>query len=519
MKLLANARIGVKVALAPLVAMLCLLVVAALGLLANRDLTASLRGMKATTLPSLAVASGLQLRVAKVYAGTNQSFSWQGAKYPEARIDALDNALTVELAAIDKALKEQASASLWSEAEKAEIVATHKAFALFRRAALDAIDMKSSGLAQAAAFMDQMQDAYDKLEPRIAALAKQQSERAVATVDTSTERAVNKGLGIAAGAGLALLCVALAVWWCSRLIVRPLREAQGLAAAVAQGDLSVRAASARADETGRLLSALQDTARELGRVVDEVRDTASQVDTAADEIAQGNADLSQRTEQQAARLQQTSGAIDQVTEGVRRNATSADQADSLAREAREVAHQGEQAVGEVVVTMDGLATQARRISEIIGTIDGIAFQTNILALNAAVEAARAGEQGRGFAVVAGEVRTLAQRSAEAAREIRSLIASSVEQTEAGTARVQAAGQTMQRTVIAIQRVSDVMSEIASACRGQADDVARVNASVADMDQSTQQNAALVEQASAAAESLRMQSRRLIELLGRFRTAG
>ncbi len=259
----------------------------------------------------------------------------------------------------------------------------------------------------------------------------------------------------------------------------------------------------------------------LGRVQQtllQVRASAGSVNVASEEIATGNHDLSARTEQAASNIQQTASAMEQLTATVRNSADSARQANQLAASAAEVAQRGGAVVSQVVSTMDEINQSSKRISDIIGTIDGIAFQTNILALNAAVEAARAGEQGRGFAVVAGEVRTLAQRSAEAAREIKGLIGASVDRVEAGSRLVADAGHTMEEIVGSVKRVSDVIGEISTASSEQSDGIGQVGTAVTQLDQMTQQNAALVEQSTAAAESLRQQAQRLTDALAGFRLA-
>jgi methyl-accepting chemotaxis protein len=515
---LKNAPVAVKVALAPVIAMLCLAAVASLGLWSTHELTGSLRHLHANTLPALGKMADLQHRLTVAFATTNQSMAWTGAEFPQARIDALDKSVTSEMAALETLIKGEAEKPGLSDASRSQLQAIQTKFAVFKRSTLDAMDMKSTGLPTAATFIQATEDSYSAVDKEIAALAK--SVRAAAGVDVqrSAGTAQANGWGIGIGGLLALLLSGAASAWCARLIVGPLRQARSAAGAVAEGDLSTRQIHASTDETGDVLAALQAVSQQLGEVVLDVRSAAAQVDSASAEIAQGNADLSNRTEQQAARLQQTAASMDQLSEGVRLNAENAQRADQLAREASRVAEEGGRAVGDVVQTMDELNTQSRRISEIIGVIDGIAFQTNILALNAAVEAARAGEQGRGFAVVASEVRSLAGRSSEASKEIRSLIGTSVASTEAGTTRVQAAGETMQRIAESITRATAVMGEIAAASRQQASDITQINASVGDMDRSTQQNAALVEQAAAAAESLQHQSQRLMQLLGRFRTA-
>ncbi|AVS75307.1 methyl-accepting chemotaxis protein [Paracidovorax cattleyae] len=318
---------------------------------------------------------------------------------------------------------------------------------------------------------------------------------------------------VAAAAIAALLAVVIV-----RSIVHPLDRAIDAAQQVAQGNLAVELRSDGRDEVSRLLRTLVDMRDTLARITGDVRRNAEGVATASAQIAQGNGDLSARTEQQAASLQQAAASMEQLGATVRQNAESARQASQLAASASGIASQGGEVVGEVVETMKGINEASRRIGDIIGTIDGIAFQTNILALNAAVEAARAGEQGRGFAVVAGEVRSLAQRSAEAAKEIKSLIGNSVERVEQGTVLVDKAGATMTEVVNSIRRVTDIVAEISAASSEQSDGVAQVGAAVTQMDQATQQNAALVEESAAAAGSLKTQAEQLVQAVAFFRTA-
>jgi methyl-accepting chemotaxis protein len=267
-----------------------------------------------------------------------------------------------------------------------------------------------------------------------------------------------------------------------------------------------------------LLAALHAMKQRLSAIVGGVRDDAQGVASASTQIAQGNSDLSSRTEEQASALQQTAASMEQLASTVKQNADNAQQANQLAKSATEVAVKGGEVVGQVVGTMKGIHESSNRIADIIGVIDGIAFQTNILALNAAVEAARAGEQGRGFAVVAGEVRTLAQRSAEAAKEIKALISTSVERVGHGTQLVDQAGATMNEVVTAIRRVTDLMGEISAASTEQTAGVVQVGEAISEMDRTTQQNAALVEESAAAAESLREQAARLVEAVSVFRLA-
>ncbi|MBV8605494.1 MAG: HAMP domain-containing protein [Pelomonas sp.] len=305
-------------------------------------------------------------------------------------------------------------------------------------------------------------------------------------------------------------------WFIHRQIVAPLREAGSVLERVAEGDLTQRVPLRSNDEIGRLLASLGTMQEGLVRMVVQVRQGVQEISTGAREIALGNSDLSGRTERQAASLEQTAASMDQLSSTVKQNADNARQANQLAVGSMTVAQRGGTAVDDVVATMQAIADSSRRIAEIVNVIDSIAFQTNILALNAAVEAARAGEQGRGFAVVAGEVRALAQRSATAAKEIKSLIGDSTEKVGAGSDQVGRAGTTMREIVASVQRVTDIMGEITAASQEQAAGIDQVNQAIVQMDQATQQNAALVEQAAAAAASLETQTRQLQQAVAQFR---
>ncbi|MDZ5460861.1 methyl-accepting chemotaxis protein [Azohydromonas lata] len=305
----------------------------------------------------------------------------------------------------------------------------------------------------------------------------------------------------------------------ARSISRPMRHAVEVAMTVAKGDLSADVGSEQRDEIGELLRSLGRMQEALRTLVGDIRRSADSIQLACGEVAAGNADLSQRTEQAAGNLQQTASAMDELTGAVRQNAESAASANDLALSASEAARRGGEVVQQVVAGMADMAASSQRIADIIGVIDGIAFQTNLLALNAAVEAARAGEQGRGFAVVAGEVRGLAQRSAAAAREIKSLIADSVRRADSGTRLAQDAGTTMQDIMASVQRVTQVLDGIKTASAEQSEGIAQVNGAVVRLDGMTQQNAALVEQGAAAAQSLRQQAQRLHGLVGVFHLGG
>ncbi len=316
---------------------------------------------------------------------------------------------------------------------------------------------------------------------------------------------------------ISLLLGALLAWLLAISITRPLRQAEAIAESIANMDLTgAPQASYANDETGHLLRSLDVMRSALHGSLQQVRGVVDSISTASTQIAIGNQDLSARTEQTAANLEETASSMEELTSTVRQSADSAVQANQMAASAAQVAQRGGEVVAQVVSTMDAINASSKKIADIIGTIDGIAFQTNILALNAAVEAARAGEQGRGFAVVASEVRSLAGRSAEAAKEIKTLIGQSVEKVESGAALVQNAGSTMDEIVSSVRRVTDIIGEISAAASEQSQGISQVNVAVSQLDQMTQQNAALVEESTAAAESLKDQAARLAEVVSAFR---
>jgi methyl-accepting chemotaxis protein len=316
--------------------------------------------------------------------------------------------------------------------------------------------------------------------------------------------------------GLLALLSAVGIELLVRRLQARMNQAAEVMGAVAGGDLSKTVNPGAQDEVGRLLTQVSVMQSRLAEMVRQIRSSTDSISTASGEIASGNQDLSARTEQTASNLQQAASSMEQLTGTVKQSADSARQANQLASSAAEVAARGGKVVSEVVSTMDEINASSKKIADIIGVIDGIAFQTNILALNAAVEAARAGEQGRGFAVVAGEVRNLAQRSAQAAKEIKGLIGASVDKVESGSKLVADAGQTMKEIVGSVQRVTDIIGEITAAASEQSDGIGQVNIAVVQLDQMTQQNAALVEESAAAAESLKAQAGQLAKAVGTFK---
>ncbi len=429
-------------------------------------------------------------------------------------------------ASLDKLERMRASASrsFFRENGKRLMAAFTEAEEIWKRDSIEFFqDAQKYPLAQIdpgiVALTERAAAASDKAEKLMAELATAKEAAVARAVQEVTDvysstRLIMIGLSVA-GVLLGLLLG----WLVTRGITRPLGQAVGAARRVANGDLSADIHVTTRDETGDLMAALKAMNQNLVRIVRDVRDGCENIATASAQIAQGNADLSQRTEEQAASLEQTAASMEQLTSTVQQNASNAGEAEKLVSQASAVAARGGDVVEGVVQTMSAISESSRRIADITSVIDGIAFQTNILALNAAVEAARAGEQGRGFAVVAGEVRTLAQRSAVAAKEIKALIDESVHRVEGGTRQADEAGRTMHEVVDSVRQAAVLVHEIAAASAEQSTGIGQVNQAVAQMDTVTQQNAALVEQAAAAAGSMQDQAGRLAQQVRRFKIDG
>ena len=381
--------------------------------------------------------------------------------------------------------------------------------ALALKKAGDMAQAKSFALGSFAPVVDQYNAVADKMVAYQVQRSAEQAGEAAGLIQSYRTTVLVAGV-----AGLALLV--LLSWVVVQRIRRSLAEVAQVAQRIGEGDLSQPIHAQGRGEVAQMMRAMEGMQTSLVRIVGDVRQSSDSIATGSSEIATGNADLSQRTEEQASNLQQTAASMEQITSTVKNNSDTAQRAAALAGTASAAAVKGGEVVGQVVATMQDIAAASKKITDIIAVIDGIAFQTNILALNAAVEAARAGEQGRGFAVVASEVRSLAQRSAEAAKEIKTLIGASVEKVDNGAQLVSNAGQSMEDIVTQVKRVSDLIGEISSATGEQTIGISQVGEAVTQLDQVTQQNAALVEQSAAAADSLKHQAAKLAQIVSVFR---
>jgi methyl-accepting chemotaxis protein len=419
---------------------------------------------------------------------------------------------------VEAALKTYADSGI-NEDESAALAKTREAFQRYKEVRPKWFELRLAGKAdEAKAFRA---EAMTPLGSSLVKAFNQQVELQTRAADANSHRlaetAARVGWVVIGIGVLALAVVVLLAHWIVGILTGPLARATEVAGSIARGDLANRIAV----DNGPLASlqvALRDMQASLAKTVSAVRDNANSVAGAGNKIALGNRDLSSRTEEQAASLEETAASMEQLSSTVRQNAENSRQANELAQAASAVASRGGEVVAQVVGTMKGINASSKEIADIIGVIDGIAFQTNILALNAAVEAARAGEQGRGFAVVASEVRSLAQRSAEAAKAIKSLISASVERVDEGTALVDQAGATMLEVVNSIRRVTTLMGEISSASSEQSAGVAQVSQAVAQMDRATQQNASLVQESSSAADNLKSQASQLVDAVAVFKLA-
>ena len=448
-------------------------------------------------LPSIRSLASIQLLLARVRGGEAQLIYMQSAEEMNAYKKSSD-ALVATLAKLQRTYEGQIS----SDAERDLYQAVAAGISQFLPLHQRIVDLALSGnKAEAQALNIGSTSDYRKLLGALDKSVAFNDEGVKASYETANATYSHAKTGILALISLCVLsAVALSVY-VSKQISRPLKHAVGVAQRIAQGDLRSEIHVAGKDETAELLHALKEMNINLSAMVTEVRTGTDAMTVAAREIASGNLDLSSRTEQQASSLEETAAALEQLTSTVGNNSSNAQVANDLAASASEVARSGGDAVGKVVATMGAIESSSQRVVDIIGVIDGIAFQTNILALNAAVEAARAGEQGRGFAVVAAEVRTLARRAADAAKEIKDLIGDSAAQVTAGSTLVERAGTTINGVVTSVHKVTEVIAQISVASREQQTGIEQINVAVSQMDEMTQQNAALVEEAAAAAQSM------------------
>jgi methyl-accepting chemotaxis protein len=517
MKWLDDLSLNLKLVLAPALCLLLLALSAAGAIWGFQQQRHALTALHQERLPSYTFAAGFESGLRDMNGLINRSLGYEAMGYNAKEIAVIDAELTKQATALQQMLADRGNAET-GDAGKQAIAGLMAMFVKYDKAVKETQDMKVSGAAIASTFLTTAQKEYDGLLKETTRISQSRLDEAGADVAAAGAAAQRAEIAIAAAAVAAFVAGILLSLLVARGLLRRVAAASAGVAALAAGDLTQVLQAQGRDELGRLANDIEAVRERLSASISAVRLASDSVRVAAGEIAAGNADLSQRTEQQASNLQQTAASMEELSATVKNNAETARQANQLAASASAVAAKGGEVVGRVVSTMDDISGSSKKIADIIGTIDGIAFQTNILALNAAVEAARAGEQGRGFAVVASEVRSLAQRSAEAAKQIKSLIGASVERVETGSRLVVDAGSTMNDIVAQVKRVSDLIGEITAATAEQTSGIGQVSDSVTQLDQVTQQNAALVEQSAAAAESLKQQAVRLVDSVSVFQVA-
>jgi methyl-accepting chemotaxis protein len=511
-------KLGMKLLAAPLLTAVFVLVAGQINSLLMAREAENGQASSEASLEDFKTVANIQQQMGQTHAGVYRMVGLIGSM-DDQKIKAFREDLARQLAGIKRVTDALASDLNASNADRANVADMHKQIDSYSKQADSAIDLSSVDPNTGIAAMQAADATFSKLTQSATDLLNRSEEESRATILQSNQRSRNTNLLLAA---LGLLIAAVSVglsWMMQRKIVTELARAVDVTKGVASGNLQIDATSTRQDEVGDLMRSLGSMALQLNRSIATVLESSQSIRLSSAEIATGNQDLANRTEHTASNLQRAAASTEQLTGTVRQSAESARHATQLASSAAEVAVRGGAVVAQVVATMEEINSSARKISDIIGVIDGIAFQTNILALNAAVEAARAGEQGRGFAVVATEVRSLAGRSAQAAKEIKNLIDASVANVDAGTRLVANAGATMTEIVTSVQSVSDVIGEISQASAVQSDGISQVNGAVMELDQMTQQNAALVEQSAAAAESLREQAQRLAQVVSMFKLAG
>jgi methyl-accepting chemotaxis protein len=510
-------KLGIKLLLAPVTAAAVLFAALGAGATISAREASAAREQAAEQFALLKRLADRTSAATQLHADTYRTVALM-ASLDEVRVKAVRDGMPARLAELKAALAPLRDAGgTGGDAELARIAGEAlSSIDKYLKAADTAIDMASVDINTGMAALQTADDAQAGLAKALAQTIARVDAQAVAAGEAASRRAgVTTAVLLALGLAAALGAVGLA-WWMQRRLVADMLRAAEAASAVAAGHLDLAIRTERPDEVGDLLRALEAMQTRLRGIVEQVRDAAVEVQHASSEVANGNNDLSQRTEHTASNLEEAAASIHELSSGMAQAAGNARTANDLAAGAAGVAQRGGAVVSQVVATMQEIDAGSKRIAEIIGTIDGIAFQTNILALNAAVEAARAGEQGKGFAVVAGEVRNLAQRTTEAAKEIKSLIEASVAKVESGAKLVHEAGSTMDEIVANAQRVSHIVGEISAGAHLQNDGVSQINAAVTQLDEVTQQNAALVEQSAAAAMSLRDQAERLTGVVATFR---